>query len=216
MTETSDEQADAARYVVLRKLASGMRHVLMGELQSVLFSAEFAAKGLATGTPVETIVEHLNKIVSRTKTAVTTSQSIFEWLRPQEGSTITLDEALEQCRRLAGDDWSLRGIAATTRTTAGGISFPKAATLELVVTSLLALIDAHPGPANIDVSAEHVDDELVLRLHAQRSDRTSVLPPMSLYRPLTNEDVRAVADLHGVACAFADGQIEIRLRPSGP
>lgn len=74
----------------------------------------------------------------------------------------------------------------TTHTTAGGANFPKAAKLDLLVISLPPLLEALPGPVNVGVSAEQVDDELVLELHAEPSNQTSALPPFTLYRPLTN------------------------------
>ena len=51
MTKTPHNAADAVRYVVLRKLASGMRHTLMGELQAIQFAAELAAQMVTTGAP---------------------------------------------------------------------------------------------------------------------------------------------------------------------
>ena len=41
--------ADAVRYIVLRKLASGLRHTLMGELQSIQFLAELGARNIDNG-----------------------------------------------------------------------------------------------------------------------------------------------------------------------
>jgi hypothetical protein len=39
MSDVLQRDADSVRYIVLRKLASGMRHALMGELQTVEFFA---------------------------------------------------------------------------------------------------------------------------------------------------------------------------------
>ena len=44
MNTSTQRDADAIRYIVLRKLASGLRHTLMGELQSIQFLAELGAR----------------------------------------------------------------------------------------------------------------------------------------------------------------------------
>ena len=44
MMDAAKRDADAVRYVVLRKLASGLRHTLMGELQSIQFLAELGTR----------------------------------------------------------------------------------------------------------------------------------------------------------------------------
>ncbi|MDQ6917320.1 MAG: hypothetical protein M3023_05820 [Pseudomonadota bacterium] len=42
--QAPNSEADAARYVILRKLAAGMRHALMGELQAIQFAADLTAQ----------------------------------------------------------------------------------------------------------------------------------------------------------------------------
>src|SRR5204863_7011438 len=50
MSDTNGRDADAIRYAVLRKLASAIRHSLMGDLQRIQFSAELAAKMIDKGS----------------------------------------------------------------------------------------------------------------------------------------------------------------------
>ena len=49
MNTTAERDADAIRYIVLRKLASGLRHTMMGELQSIQFLAELGARKMESG-----------------------------------------------------------------------------------------------------------------------------------------------------------------------
>jgi hypothetical protein len=214
MTRTLDNEADAVRYVALRKLASGMRHALMGELQAIQFSAELAAQMVKKGALSSKLSDAIDQIPEQTKAAVVTSRSIMEWLRPDDTATITVEAAVQQCLKLAGDDWSLRGIRATTRCPSGSATVPKAVFSELLVTSLLALTDLHPGSLDIDVVAEQVDGRVVVKLSAQSSDRGSALPPLVLYRALTFDDVSVLARSNGITCTCHDATVRLEFQTS--
>ena len=214
MPKTPDSEADAVRYVVLRKLASGMRHSLMGELQAIQFAAELAAQMVTAGAPGPKLKDAIDQIPEQTKAAVRTSRSIMEWLRPEDTSNIAVETAMQQCLKLAGDDWSLRGIKATTSCVSGNATVPKAVFYELFVTSLLALTDLHPGPLDIDIVAEEVDKKVVVKLSAHAADRRSALPPLVLYRGLTFDDVRVLAKADEITCACHDATVILEFQPS--
>src|SRR5688572_27408880 len=133
-SDASTRDADSVRYIVLRKLASGMRHALMGELQTVEFFAEFAAR-LLDQSDQSKLRECIEKIAPATQAAVKTCHSIIEWLRPDETSTLSVGDALKQCLKLAADDWNLRGIAATTNVPeqVAGVQLSKAAARDVIV-----------------------------------------------------------------------------------
>jgi hypothetical protein len=214
MPKTPDSEADAVRYAVLRKLASGMRHTLMGELQAIQFAGELAAQMVTMGAPGSKLRDAIDQIPEQTKAAVRTSRAIMEWLRPEDASTITVEAAIEQCLKLAGDDWSLRGIKATTSGQPGNATVPKTVFCELLVTSLLALADLSPGSLDIDIAAEEVDKKVVVKLSAHAADRRSALPPLVLYRGLTFDDVRVLAKADEITCACHDATVILEFQPS--
>lgn len=214
MPKTPDSKADAVRYVVLRKLASGMRHTLMGELQAIQFAGELAAQMVTMGAPGSKLRDAIDQIPEQTKAAVRTSGSIMEWLRPDDASTITVEAAMQQCLKLAGDDWSLRGIRATTSCQPGSATVPRTVFCELLVTSLLALADLHAGSLDIDIVAEQADNKVVVRLSAHAADRTSALPPLVLYRALTFDDVSVLAKASAITCACHDATVMLEFQPS--
>lgn len=217
MGETSGRDADAIRYAVLRKLASGIRHSLMGELQTIQFSAELAARMIDSGAGGPKLDECIKQLPDQARGAANSCKAMLEWLRPDEKATTTVDEALQQCLKLAGDDWTLRGIEASTDLKSGGARVSKPAVCELLVTSLLALTDSHPGPIDIAIVSESTDDEVVISLSAKRGERKTPFPPLTLYRALTYDDVVVVGKANNVPCSCADGTIRLRLRalPAG-
>jgi hypothetical protein len=214
MTQIPDREADAVRYVVLRKLASGMRHTLMGELQAIQFAGELAAQIVNTGEPAKQLSDAIDQLLGQTKVAVRTSRSIMEWVRPDDTANMALEAAVEQCLKLAGDDWSLRGIKATARCQAGNTTVPKDVFYELFVTSLLALTDLNPGPLDIDIAADQLDTGVVVKLSARAANRSSALPPLVLYRALTFDDVRVLAKANAIRCECHDATVILEFQPS--
>ncbi|MDQ6917319.1 MAG: hypothetical protein M3023_05815 [Pseudomonadota bacterium] len=81
-----------------------------------------------------------------------TSQSILEWLRPDERAGAEVEPALRHCLKLVSDTWILQGIEATTNCPPGRATVARAAFCEVVVASLLALTDLHTGSLDIVVA----------------------------------------------------------------
>ena len=184
---------------------------MAGDLTTRL-SAELAVRMLDSGALGPKFAECLKQMPEQARAAVDTCRSIIEWLRPDDKATTTVDEALRQCLRVAGDDWSLRGIEATTDVRSGDARVSRPALRELLVTALLALSDSHPGPLDIAIAAARAGDEVEVSLRAASADRKSPFPPLTLYRGLGCDDVRAVARAHGVACSCAGGEVVLRLK----
>ena len=211
MIDASGRDADAIRYAVLRKLASGMRHSLMGELQTIQFAAELAARMIETGAGGPKLDECIRQLPDQTRAAVKSCRAMMEWLRPDDKASITVDEAVKQCLKVTGDDWPLRGIEASTDLKSGSALVSKPVLRELLVTSLLALTDSHPGPLDIRISSSSTGGEVTISLSAKPAERKTPFPPLTLYRALTCEDVMAIGRANGAACSCADGTITIGL-----
>jgi len=212
MIDAGKRDADAIRYAVLRKLASGMRHALMGELQTIQFSAELAARMIETGAAGPKVDECIKQLPEQTRTAVSSCRAMIEWLRPDDKARATVDETLRQCLKVAGDDWPLRGIEASSDVRSGDALVSKSVLRELLVTSLLALADVHGGPVDIAILAESIGNEVVVSLSAKRVERKTPFPPLSIYRALSYEDVMEIGRANHVPCSCADATITMRLR----
>lgn len=212
MSDMNGRDADAIRYAVLRKLASAIRHSLMGDLQTIQFSAELAARMIDNGSGGPKLDECIKMLPDQARTAVNSCRAMIEWLRPDDKAATTVDETLRQCLKVAGDDWTLRGIEASTDIRSGGALVSKPVLRELLVTSLLTLADTHPGPIDIAISSEANGDEVVVSLSAKKAERKPQFPPLTLYRALSYDDVMTIGKAVRVPCSCADGMITLRLR----
>ena len=134
--------------------------------------------------------------------AIGTCHSVIEWLRPEEGAVTTLGEAVGQCVKLAGDDWRMRATQAKVEmpVPAGEARISKSAAREIIVTSVLALTDQHPGSLDIEVVGALAGDRVDLRLRARPSKRPPPLPSSIVYHSLGWDDVALLAAAHDVIC----------------
>jgi hypothetical protein len=208
-----DRRPDVAaiRFALLRRLAPGMRHRLMGQLQALQFSAELAGRLLEGDDKRPKLETSVRQLAPQTQAAVAAAATLIEWLRDDERATTNLEDSLPQYLRVAGDDWNLRGIEGTVDVRTDGAHVAKTALRELAVTSLLALTDAQPGALDVRVAAERAGDEIVVRMSATAGNRTSPLPELARASRIGCSEVNALAAAHGIACACARDEVTLRL-----
>ncbi len=213
MSNSAQRDADSIRYIVLRKLASGLRHTMMGELQSIQFLAELGARKMEDGSgDVARTREFIGKIAIAAGEAIGTCHSVIEWLRPEHGAVTTLGEVVNQCVKLAGDDWRMRATQASIElpAPASEARVSKSAARELIVTTVLALTDEQPGSLDIEIGGALTGERVDLRLRALASKRSPPLPSSVVYHTLDWEDVANLAAAHDVICTREDGTSTLR------
>ena len=212
MDDTKAREVDAIRFAVLRRLAPGLRHRLMGELQSLQFSAELAVRLIDAGAEAAKVDGAVRQLAPLTRSAVAASSTLIEWLRPDDRATTTLVDAVPQCLQIAGDDWSLRAIETSSDVRTGDARVARDALRELVVTALLVLTDAQSGALDVSVEAERAGPEVVVRLRASAGKRASPLPYLGRVGALRCGDLSTLAAAHGIACSCERDVVTLRLR----
>ncbi len=192
-----DTRVDAIRYAILRKLAPGLQHALMGELQAIQLSVEFAARALGSDAEARASLESLPL---RCADAVKTGRSLVEWLRPEPAAATSLRDGIGTCLKLVGEDWFLRGNEATTDLPDGDVQVPRAALRELAVATLLILSDMHDQPADFHVAAQVGRDLVDVAFQAHPAQRVASIAPTGPYRKLVWADLKLLAGTYGVPC----------------
>jgi hypothetical protein len=210
MTSAYRWETDAIRYALLYRVAPGIRHGLMGELQAIQFMAELAARQRDERT--DRTLDGLQQVVAQTRSTVANCRSIIDWLRPEVGATTTLGVGVAQCLKVVGDDWPLRGVETTTELQDPDVLVDKTALREMLAASLMALIDMHPGTLDIDVRSDADADEAELRLRASAAERRATIHAAAGERKFTWADVQLLARAHGVSCACQESATTFRLR----
>lgn len=207
-----DDRVDAIRYAVLRKLAPGLRHALMGELQSIQLSAEFASRALQADAAPAEIRDGIARIPELCAGAVRAGRSLVEWLRPDQGAATTVGEGIDQCIKFAGEDWFLRSVEATVDLPERDVLVSKPVLLELVVAALLVLTDRHDQPVDLHVAVRPATDYIEIVLRARVADRVASLPTVAPYRKLAWADLKLLASANGVACLCEGDTASIKIK----
>jgi hypothetical protein len=215
-SDKRDDRVDAIRYAVLRKLAPGLRHALMGELQAIELSAAIAARMLHGGANLAEARDSVGQIQPHCTAAVRTGRSVMEWLRPEEGTTITIGEGVSQCLKLAGEDWFLRSIEVTTDLQDADVLVPKGALQELVVTALLVLTDMHEQSTDLHLGVRAVADRVDVVIQARAAHRVASLPVLGQYRKLVWADLKLLAHAHSVPCVCEGDTVSLQLQRISP
>ncbi len=210
-----DDRVDAIRYAVMRKLAPGLRHALMGELQAIQLSAEFAHRMLRPDVDLGEARASVGRIPPQCSEAVKAGRSLIDWLMPEAGATASLTQSVGQCLKLVGEDWFLRGIEATTDLPAADVQVAKGAFQELIVTALLVLTDMHDQPADVHLSVQTNGDLVVVVVQAHAANRTTSIPPIRPYRKLGWADLQVLASVHGIPCVCGDATASLEFQRLG-
>ena len=212
MNQAASQEVDAIRYGATRELSAGLRHALMGELQSVQFLAELALRLLGTGAEPARMRKYMEQIAGQCTAATTTGISMIDWLRPEEGVTTTVADGVKQRIKLVGNDWALRGIEATTTDLeVPDAQIPKAQFQELTVVALLMLINRRPPPIDLEITAHGLSDGVQLSLRTRPAIREQAfLPPVVAYRVFEWRDVELLARAHAVSCSYEGDIVSLR------
>lgn len=211
-TPNPDDRVDAIRYAVLRKLAPGLRHALMGEMQAIQLSAEYAVRTLDAGTEFNEARNSIGDIAQHCSNAVKTGRSLIEWMSPEEAVTASVSECVERCLTLAGEDWLLRGIEATTDLPNADAKLPKAMLQELVVTALLVLTDMYDQPADLRVVVRAREAHIEVVVDGRAASRTASIPPLRQYRKLMWSDLVLLASARGVPCVCEGSSVSLQFQ----
>lgn len=212
----NDDRVDAIRYAVLRKLAPGLRHALMGEMQAIQLSAEYAVRTLDAGAEFTEARNSISDIAQHCTNAVKIGRSLIECIEPEEAVTASVGECVKRCLTLAGEDWFLRGIEATTDLSNSDVQLPKAMLQELVVTALLVLTDMYDQPTDLHVVVRTRGSHVEIVVDGRAANRIASIPPLRQYRKLMWSDLVLLASTRGVPCVCEGSTASLRFRCNNP
>lgn len=197
--------ADAARYVLLRRLAPAMRHHLVVPLQPIGMVCEIMARRLRAEDPnLSEVVEGVHKVSSYSRAAQASCVDVITWLAPEQGVRTTASEGLRECLALLQTSFTFRGFALRDDLGEAQGEVARSAFRYVVSGALLFLSDASPSPAHILITGEARADALVVSMRVTPSAGEPPMETAPLYRPLSWDDIDALATADG-ARVLRDG-----------
>lgn len=191
---------EAARYAVLRRMGSAIRHQIAGSLQPVSMIASLVERRVQAQAPnLEALRRNCSEMNTLARSASSECVALMGWLAPHEGEQVALNEGVADCLHLLTTELSFRGFTVLDTTQALDARVARLGLRTLVPACLMALTDAAAMPAQVRIEAG-VDGAVVnLSMSLQAMpDAEGPAQRAKAYRPLTWADVKALAQAEGV------------------
>lgn len=196
------ERADAARYALLRRLAPAMRHRLVVNLQPITMVNEVMGHRLRASQPDLTQVRAgAHKIHDFAKAALHSCLDVVTWLAPEEPSAIGVGEGVRECVELVATSLAFAGCVVRSDVQDCDGRVDRYAVRHVLTAALVHCTDRAPTPSELQVSGVARAEGLQVTLAAGSpvARGADSIPPA--YRPLTWDDVQALAQADDVSLA---------------
>jgi hypothetical protein len=220
---TPGQAGEAARYAVLRRIGSALRHDLVVNLQAVGMMTEVVTARLERGLPPLADLQHqLARIQRGTREAMTQSLDVAAWLIPPEDDSVDLRIGLQECLALVRSGLEHRGFSVQADLPAAGFEVSGTTLRPLLLAALIHLTDQARAPGELRVSARAQAHQATVTLACPAANGNGTCEAAALdppYRALAAFDVQALAVSGSADLRVQAGQIDIeltRLVPTTP
>lgn len=220
MTATNDNPAaaamgaaaESARYALLRRLAPSMRHHLVVPLQPIGMVYEIMDRRLRAPEPnLAEVHEGAQKINSYARSALASCVDVVTWLAPDDNARTTAAGGLSECLSLVQTGFTFRGFSLSDELGDVSGEVARSAFRFVVTGALFFLSDDHPPPARISIKGEGTGSALVLTLSASPGAGEPGFSTAPGYRPLTWDDVLALAESESAEVQREGSRIRVSL-----
>ena len=212
---TPGQAGEAARYAVLRRIGSALRHDLVVNLQAVGMMTEVVTARLERGLPPLADLQHqLARIQRGTREAIAQSLRVAAWLIPPEDDSVDLRTSLQECLALVRGELEHRGFSLQVDWPAAGFEVSGTTFRPLLLAALTHLSDQARAPSELQVSARIQANQATVTLACPAAHGNGACEPAALdlpYRPLSALDVQALASSGSADLRIQTGQIDIQL-----
>ena len=196
------ERADAARYALLRRLAPAMRHHLVVNLQPITMVNEVMDHRLRASQPdLAQVQAGAHKIHGFAKAALHSCLDVVTWLAPDQPAAIDVEEGVRECVGLLATSLAFAGCVLRSDVQGCDRRVNRYAVRHVLTAALVHCTDAAKTPSELHVTAVARAEGLQVTLAAggpAANGGDSIRPA---YRPLTWDDVEALAQADDVALA---------------
>lgn len=192
-------RVEAARYVLLRRLAYAMRHHLVVNLQPIGMITEVMDRRLQAPMPnLAQVQDSMGRINGLSKAAVQSCLDVVSWLAPEAGSGVALQEGIDECLALVRSNLSFRGFSVTEDIAEGQRQVARAALRGVLPAVVLTLTDRATAPARVAISADRGERSAVVTVAIEAIAGPAGFAGDAPYRILGWDEVQALADADGV------------------
>lgn len=196
------ERADAARYALLRRLAPAMRHHLVVNLQPITMVNEVMDHRLRASQPdLAQVQAGAHKIHGFAKAALHSCLDVVTWLAPDEPSPIGVEDGVRECVGLLATSLAFAGCVVRSDVQECDGRVNRYAVRHVLTAALVHCTDTGKTPSELHVSGVARAEGLQVTLAARGPAANGGDSIRPAYRPLTWDDVEALAQADDVALA---------------
>ena len=209
--EVSEQQIEAARYAVLRRLSPCLRHNLVRPLQPIgLIYGVMSHKLSADEPDLPTLRTQVEKINDFAKSALSECHYVGSWLAPEAGALTELGEGVKECVSLLATMLHFCGFRLENEVAEMPVQLQRDALRMVLIAALLELTDSLSEPATIAISATVLKKDVAVFLQVSDRREGSVERYDDGYRKLVWSDVQALAAEEDVKLSREESQVTLR------
>lgn len=206
----SEQQIEAARYAVLRRLSPCLHHHMVRPLQPIGLICGVMQHKLAVELPdLQAVRQDAEKIADFSKAALGECTNITTWMAPETGELMALDAGVRESVGLLATMLHFCGFRLANAIENMPVQVPQGALRMMMNAVLLEVTDTLNEPADLKLSATVQEGEAIVVLQISPHGEGSVDRYDESYRNLVWADVEALAFAEQVGLSREDGQITL-------
>jgi hypothetical protein len=210
-SEAFEQQIEAARYAVLRRLAPCLRHHMVRPLQPIgLIYGVMRRKLCAAEPDLPSVCEEADKINVFAKAALHECVDMSTWLAPEPGVLTEVGSGVRECVGLLATMLHFCGFSLVNEVDDLPVQVQRDAMRMVLSAALLELTDSMAEPATLTLSAAVCKAEVAISLQVGATGDGRVDRYDDGYRKLVWRDVQALAAADNVSLSRQGGLLTMR------
>ncbi|MGP1717064.1 MAG: hypothetical protein ACTS9Y_07790 [Methylophilus sp.] len=170
VSATAPLSATALRFEIIKRLAPGFRHRMLGRMQPIALLSHLLSKKIQAGqTEPEFLLNRLQEMKASLNAATAATLDLFSWLNPDNESVQALNEVVEECLDLLKMDIYTSNVF--FHNLIDSQSLVKVSKVRQVfVACVLTYIDTTEKTAKVTLSTKQVAEDLVIEMTLQPTE----------------------------------------------
>ena len=209
----TNRSAEAACYVLLRRLAPALKHDMVGAFQPISLMAALLQKRLQAPLPDMLLLKENSislKTLSRESAAC--CLDVMSWLQPLGNERVDLAKGIQESLQFVIAELTERGFQIVNDTCSIERDVAKSVLRNVFLASVMALTDRALSTANVLLTVHEVKDALVLKISLTEQRGEKPHESYQVYRAMEWSDVQSLAEAEGVGLQHTDDSVAITFR----
>jgi hypothetical protein len=201
---------EAARYALLRRMSSAIRHQIAGALQPVGMLASLMERRAQAEPPnAEALRKNAVEIGDLSRSASRECVALMEWIAPPEGALMAVGDGIGECVHMLATELSFRGFEIVNKAKSEGALVSRSSLRSALTAALIVLTDGAERAGQVEVSVRAGIGLVTVSVSMAASAHGQVPVSAKTYRALSLEELVVLAEEEGVELRQSAHAIEL-------